>query len=79
LLAHRPAGEQRAKILAVGIHELPLTGDIALLAAELENLHGDPADRFIAARTIAHGATLMTADVRLLRWRNQVRRQNAAK
>jgi PIN domain nuclease of toxin-antitoxin system len=79
LEALRSPSEQRAKIMAAGIHELPLTGDIALLAAELENLHGDPADRFIAATAITHSATLMTADSRLLHWRHQLRRQNAAK
>ena len=72
----RPA-ELRAELLDTGIIELALTGDIALLAVELKNLHGDPADRFIAATAIAHDATLMTADARLLRWRGKVRRQNA--
>jgi PIN domain nuclease of toxin-antitoxin system len=57
--------------------ELPLTGEIAIAAAELEGLHADPADRFIAATAIAHNATLMTADDRLLRWRHGVRRHNA--
>jgi PIN domain nuclease of toxin-antitoxin system len=72
----RPA-ELRAELLDTGIIELALTGDIALLAVELKNLHGDPADRFIAATAIAHDATLMTADAQLLRWRGKVRRQNA--
>jgi PIN domain nuclease of toxin-antitoxin system len=54
-----------------------LTGDIALRAVELENLHSDPADRFIAATAIVHDATLMTADESLLAWRSKVRRQNA--
>jgi PIN domain nuclease of toxin-antitoxin system len=75
-LRDRPV-ELRLELLATGVIELALTGDIALLAVELENLHGDPADRFIAATAIAHGATLMTADARLLRWRSEVKRQNA--
>jgi PIN domain nuclease of toxin-antitoxin system len=79
LRALRSPVEQRAKILSSGISELPLTGDIALLAAELENLHADPADRFIAATAIAHDAALMTADDRLLRWRHKIKRQNAAR
>ena len=29
--------EQRSRILAAGIHELPLTGDIAMLAVELKS------------------------------------------
>jgi hypothetical protein len=40
-------------------------------------LHGDPADRFITATAIAHDATLITADHRLLRWRGKVKRQHA--
>jgi PIN domain nuclease of toxin-antitoxin system len=77
LRAVKSAGELRAKMLAAGIRELPLTGEIAILAAELENLNGDPADRIIAATAIAHDATLMTADDRLLRWRHRLRRQSA--
>jgi len=73
------ATDLRRQVLDAGVTELPLTGDIALLAVELEDLHGDPADRFIAATAIAYDATLMTADTRLLRWRHQLRRQNAAR
>jgi PIN domain nuclease of toxin-antitoxin system len=79
LRAFRSASEQRNKILAAGIQEVPLTGDIGVLAAELDGLHGDPSDRFIVATAIAHDATLMTADDALLRWRHKLRRQNAEK
>jgi PIN domain nuclease of toxin-antitoxin system len=75
--ALKSAGEQRAKLLAAGIRELPLTGEIAILAAELENLNGDPADRIVAATAIAHEATLMTADENLLQWRHRLKRQDA--
>jgi len=75
-LHYRPS-KLRAELLDTGIIELALTGDIALLAVELKNLRGDPADRFIVATAITHDATLMTADARLLRWRGKVRRQNA--
>jgi PIN domain nuclease of toxin-antitoxin system len=77
LRALRSASEQRSKILAAGILEVPLTGEIAILAGELENLHGDPADRFIMATAIAHDATLMTADETLLAWRSKLKRLNA--
>jgi PIN domain nuclease of toxin-antitoxin system len=76
-LRFRPA-DLRAELINTGLVELALTGDIALLAVELKNLHGDPADRFIAATAIVHDATLITADVRLLRWRGKVKRHNAA-
>ena len=71
------ANDMRRRILDEGAIELPLTGQIAILAGELEGLHGDPADRFIAATAIAHDAILVTADDRLLRWRHSVRRHNA--
>lgn len=73
----KSASEERAKLIAGGIRELPVTGEIAILAAELENLNGDPADRIIAATAIAHHATLMTADGNLLRWRHRLKRQDA--
>jgi PIN domain nuclease of toxin-antitoxin system len=69
----------REDVLNSGINEVPLTGDIAILAGNLEGLHGDPADRFIVATAIAYDATLMTADTTLLEWRNKLRRQDAEK
>lgn len=71
------AREMRQIILAGGTSELPLTGEIAILAGELDGLHSDPADRFIAATAITHDATLVTADQRLLGWRSALHRQNA--
>jgi PIN domain nuclease of toxin-antitoxin system len=71
------AVELRAKVLNAGVNEVPLTGDIAILAGNLEGLHGDPADRFIAATAIVHEATLLTADETLLGWRSKLRRMNA--
>ena len=55
------------------------TWEIALLSVELNNLHPDPADRFIAATAVIHDATLVTADKALLRWRNPLKRQDASK
>ena len=71
------ATEMRRQILGLGASELPLTGAAAILAGELEMLHGDPADRFIAATAIIHDATLLTADDQLLGWRHSLRRHNA--
>ena len=73
----KSASERRAELISTGVRELPLTGDIAILAAELDGLNGDPADRIIAATAIAHDATLVTADEKLLRWRHRLKRQNA--
>ena len=69
----------RLQIIDAGVTELPLTGPIAILAVELRDLHGDPADRFIAATSVIHGATLMTADTELLRWPHVIQRQDASK
>jgi PIN domain nuclease of toxin-antitoxin system len=71
------AKEMRRQILGAGATELPLTGEIAILAGELEGLHADPDDRFIAATAVVHDAMLVTADDRLLQWRHSVRRHNA--
>jgi PIN domain nuclease of toxin-antitoxin system len=73
----KSASERRAGLIAAGVRELPLTGEIAILAAELENLNGDPSDRIIAATAIAHDAILLTADEKLLRWRHRLKRQDA--
>jgi PIN domain nuclease of toxin-antitoxin system len=76
---HQAAEILRRDLLDADVIELPLTGDIAILAVGLNIPHGDPADCFIVATAIAHNATLMTADRALLRWRNALPRQNAAK
>lgn len=77
LRSFKSAAEERAKWVGSGIRELPLTGEIAILAAELTGLNGDPADRIIAATAIANDATLVTADAKLLRWRHRLKRQDA--
>ncbi|HEY7242754.1 MAG TPA: type II toxin-antitoxin system VapC family toxin [Xanthobacteraceae bacterium] len=69
--------ETRRSMLRAGVRELPLTGQIAILAVQLETLHGDPADRFIAATALAHAAALMTADETLLAWRSKLTRIDA--
>lgn len=78
LQALTPPSELRSLLMDAGVTEFALTGDIALLSATLD-LHGDPADRFIAATAIAHRATLATADERLLKWKHAMKRQDARK
>jgi PIN domain nuclease of toxin-antitoxin system len=77
LRALKSAGELRAKLLMAGIREFPLSGEIAIRAAELDGLGGDPADRMIVATAIVHEAALMTADQNLLRWRHRLQRHDA--
>ena len=71
--------ETRRLILQAGVRELPLTGNIAIIAVRLDVPHADPADRLIAASAVAHEAALMTADDRLLAWRSKIRRINAGR
>jgi PIN domain nuclease of toxin-antitoxin system len=52
-------------IKALRLTVLPITPTIAQLAQSPEFIHGDPADRIIAATAIAHNATLITADGKL--------------
>ena len=39
----------RDELLASGLIEIPLSGDVAIAATKLEGFHGDPADRFLVA------------------------------
>ena len=74
-----PVREWRDAVLVAGVIELPLDGAIAVRALDLSGLHDDPADRFIVASALVHGATLMTADERLLDWRHALERHDARK
>jgi PIN domain nuclease of toxin-antitoxin system len=75
----KSALDLRDIVLNAGINEIPLTGNVAILAGTLDGLHGDPADRFIVATAITFDATLMTADATLLHWSHKLKRQNAEK
>ena len=72
-----PSSEWRQIALGLGIEELPLTGEIAIRAAELDGLPGDQADRMITATAMAQGATLITADASILGWSGTVARHDA--
>jgi len=75
----KSAIELRETVLSAGINEIPLTGDVAIVAGGLDGLPGDPADRFIVATAIARDATLITADATLLKWSHKLKRQDAEK
>ncbi len=72
-----PVAAWRADLLRAGLVELPLTGEIGILAASLDDLPGDPADRMIAATASTHGGTLLTADRPLLEWKGHLSRLDA--
>lgn len=68
----------REGLLATGLIEVPLTGEMAALAEALPGMHGDPADRMIAATAITlPDCTLLTADQRLLDWPGDLDRIDA--
>ena len=69
----------RAELLSTGLVEVPLDGAAGVLAADMDGLHKDPTDRFIAATAIAKNAALVTADDALLHWRHRLVRQDARK
>ena len=67
----------RGDLLADGLVELAVDGSIAVRAVGLGGLSNDPVDRLVVATALHHGATLMTADERLLGWRHPLARHDA--
>ena len=65
------------RVLDLGVREIPLSGDIAILATELEDFPRDAADRIIAATAMMHAVTLITADPEILAWQGELARHNA--
>ena len=57
----------RGALLAEGLVEIPVDGQVGIRAARLADFHGDPADRLIVA-TALEGQRLATADRRILDW-----------
>jgi PIN domain nuclease of toxin-antitoxin system len=72
-----PAAQWRAQRLDSGLGEIPVDGAIAIRAAGLGGLPGDPIDRLIVAAALERGATLVTADQRLLGWEHALERHDA--
>ena len=73
----QPVSQWMQDLLQQGLNEIAVTGGIGIIASELENFHGDPADRMIMATAIAHSATLVTADTNILKWKGQIQRHDA--
>ena len=73
-LSEDPIGFIREAIRETAFLEAPLTHEIVVLSRELPFTHDDPADRFLAATSIAHQAPLITLDDRLrsLQWLSTV-------
>ena len=66
----------REELINNGLQEIPLSGEIAIKSAFLNDFHGDPADRMIVATAINAGMTLCTADRKILEWRYSLHRIN---
>jgi PIN domain nuclease of toxin-antitoxin system len=62
----RDVAAVRAAAEGSGLRELAVDGEIAIVASRLAALPGDPGDRLIVATALCTGATLLTADGRLL-------------
>lgn len=77
LLLHQSIESWRRDLLELGLVEVAVGGDMAIAAAQLADFHPDPADRLITATASLRGATLVTADERILRWPGAVRRHDA--
>ena len=77
LLLDRLLDELRDHVIQIGIREVAVSGAMGILAARLNGLHGDPADRIIAATAMTLDATLVTADRSLLAWRGGLKTQDA--
>ena len=59
-------GADWLQVATAGLHEAPVTHEIAARAARLDWDHRDPADRFLAATAAVYDLTLVTADRELL-------------
>jgi PIN domain nuclease of toxin-antitoxin system len=67
----------RQTLLDQGLIEMPITGDVGIMAAALPDFHRDPADRFITATALHYSAQLVTADDRILDWTGTLLRHDA--
>ena len=70
-------GGWRQRITRLGLAEIPVSAEVAMRAAGLDNLTGDPIDRLIVATALVEDAILLTADGSLLAWPGGMRRQDA--
>ena len=66
----------RRELLAQGLIEIPVDGDIGIRANALDDFHADPADRIIVATALG-GHRLVTADERILAWGGRLDRLDA--
>jgi PIN domain nuclease of toxin-antitoxin system len=73
----RPVAAWRQRLIDHGVREWPVTGEVGIAAVTLLDFHPDPADRFVTATALLYGATLVTADDRILAWSGTLARHDA--
>ncbi|MBU4319002.1 MAG: type II toxin-antitoxin system VapC family toxin [Proteobacteria bacterium] len=65
-----PLDDWRGELIQSGIQEIPVDGSIAICAGGLQNFHDDPADRLIVSTALKFESTLVTADQKILSWKD---------
>ncbi len=63
-----PCEPWRMRLLGRGLREVPIDGEIALIAARYRSALIDPLDCLLAAAAVRTGAVFVTADARILEW-----------
>ncbi|MGH8613782.1 MAG: type II toxin-antitoxin system VapC family toxin [Gammaproteobacteria bacterium] len=77
IVMEMPPASWRRDLLGSGLTELPVDGEMGILATSLRDLHSDPADRIVLATAIVKRATLITADEHILGWSHKLERLDA--
>jgi PIN domain nuclease of toxin-antitoxin system len=72
-----PLSAWRNSLLKAGVREIPICGEVGLLAVDLNGITPDPADRMIAASAILQSATMVTADDDILAWTGNLKSHDA--
>ena len=74
-LQQHPAAWRR-DLLTMGVQEIAMDGAVGVMAAGLKDFHADPADRMIVATALRIGATLLTADERIMIWQEELSKED---
>lgn len=68
----------RRELLAGGLREIPIDGELGIHSVSLNYPGGDPADRLIIATALDGSHLLVTDDRQILGWPGQLDRQRAS-
>ena len=71
-------GRWRRELLADGLREIPVDGDIGISSVNLDFPGDDPADRIIVATALVGGHQLVTEDRLILSWPGPLNRMRVA-